>query len=235
MAFGPRATAEAFSDKVLSNQEAEDYITPMSTTMESVATADYGISRVDQDAFAARSCQKAAAAQAGKFVPPRHPQGCTGLNIAKQAGKTVFVTSMCIGSGTGMAAVFVSTQYTRPSEAGYRFSTHCAIYTQRCLYILGVRVRGSGSREDIFSPSSFPPHGAQQIDVSGETATPEYAWTCSMNHARGPCSSPCPEWRGSSRLPANMDMGPLVLVYLVGVCTFRPSRVMTPRIILNRV
>ncbi|KIP02384.1 hypothetical protein PHLGIDRAFT_130767 [Phlebiopsis gigantea 11061_1 CR5-6] len=67
--FGPRATAEAFSEKVLSNQEAEDCLIPMGITSENVAT-DYGISRVDQDAFAARSYQKAAAAQkAGKFVP----------------------------------------------------------------------------------------------------------------------------------------------------------------------
>lgn len=34
----------------------------------------------------------------------------TGLNIAKQTGGKIFVTSMCIGSGMGMAAVFVSEQ-----------------------------------------------------------------------------------------------------------------------------
>ncbi|KNZ76799.1 3-ketoacyl-CoA thiolase B, peroxisomal [Termitomyces sp. J132] len=46
-----------------------------------------------------------------------HPLGCTGsrqivtaLNIARQYGARVFVTSMCIGSGMGMAAVFVSEQ-----------------------------------------------------------------------------------------------------------------------------
>ena len=37
-------------------------------------------------------------------------QVATGLNIAKQTGGKVFVTSMCIGSGMGMAAVFVSEQ-----------------------------------------------------------------------------------------------------------------------------
>jgi len=37
-------------------------------------------------------------------------QIATGLNIAKQTGGRVFVTSMCIGSGMGMAAVFVSEQ-----------------------------------------------------------------------------------------------------------------------------
>jgi len=44
-----------------------------------------------------------------------HPLGCTGarqiatgLNIAKQRSERIFVTSMCVGSGMGMAAVFVS-------------------------------------------------------------------------------------------------------------------------------
>ena len=37
-------------------------------------------------------------------------QVATGLNIAKQTGSKVFVTSMCIGSGMGMAAVFVNEQ-----------------------------------------------------------------------------------------------------------------------------
>lgn len=34
-------------------------------------------------------------------------QVATGLNIARQTNKRIFVTSMCIGSGMGMAAVFV--------------------------------------------------------------------------------------------------------------------------------
>lgn len=37
-------------------------------------------------------------------------QVATGLNISKQYNKRIFVTSMCIGSGMGMAAVFVSEQ-----------------------------------------------------------------------------------------------------------------------------
>ena len=37
-------------------------------------------------------------------------QVATGMNIAKQTGGKVFVTSMCIGSGMGMAAIFVSEQ-----------------------------------------------------------------------------------------------------------------------------
>lgn len=37
-------------------------------------------------------------------------QVATGLNIAKQTGGKIFCTSMCIGSGMGMAAVFVNEQ-----------------------------------------------------------------------------------------------------------------------------
>lgn len=65
--YGPRAAADEYSDKVLANQEAEDCLIPMGLTSENVA-ADYGIARGVQDAFAATSYQKAAAAQkAGKF------------------------------------------------------------------------------------------------------------------------------------------------------------------------
>jgi acetyl-CoA acyltransferase 1 len=51
----------------------------------------------------------------GGAIAIGHPLGCTGarqvataLNVAKQTGGRVFVNSMCIGSGMGMAAVFVS-------------------------------------------------------------------------------------------------------------------------------
>jgi acetyl-CoA acyltransferase 1 len=53
----------------------------------------------------------------GGAIALGHPLGCTGarqiatgLNIAKQTNTKLFVTSMCIGSGMGMAAVFVSEQ-----------------------------------------------------------------------------------------------------------------------------
>ncbi|CAK5279408.1 unnamed protein product [Mycena citricolor] len=53
----------------------------------------------------------------GGAIAIGHPLGCTGarqvatgLNISKQYGDKIFVTSMCIGSGMGMAAVFVSEQ-----------------------------------------------------------------------------------------------------------------------------
>ena len=65
--YGPRASAEGYSEKVLANQEAEDCLIPMGITSENVAS-DFGISRAVQDEFAAKSFQKAAAAQkAGKF------------------------------------------------------------------------------------------------------------------------------------------------------------------------
>jgi len=51
----------------------------------------------------------------GGAIAMGHPLGCTGarliatgLSLAKQTGGKVFITSMCIGSGMGMAAVFVS-------------------------------------------------------------------------------------------------------------------------------
>ena len=65
--YGARASPDGYSEKVLSCQEAEDCLIPMGITSENVA-ADYGISRAVQDEFAAKSFQKAAAAQkAGKF------------------------------------------------------------------------------------------------------------------------------------------------------------------------
>ncbi|KAI0334609.1 acetyl-CoA acetyl transferase [Cubamyces sp. BRFM 1775] len=65
--YGGGAMPDGFSEAVLQNQEAEDCLLPMGITSENVA-ADFGISREAQDAFAAKSFQKAAAAQkAGKF------------------------------------------------------------------------------------------------------------------------------------------------------------------------
>ncbi|THU98151.1 thiolase [Dendrothele bispora CBS 962.96] len=53
----------------------------------------------------------------GGAIAIGHPLGCTGarqiataLNIAKQDGEKVFCTSMCIGTGMGMAGVFVNEQ-----------------------------------------------------------------------------------------------------------------------------
>lgn len=67
MGYGPGASPASFSEKVLENQEAADCQIPMGITSENVA-AQFKISRPDQDAFAATSFQRAAAAQkAGKF------------------------------------------------------------------------------------------------------------------------------------------------------------------------
>ncbi|KAH6906902.1 acetyl-CoA acetyl transferase [Coprinopsis sp. MPI-PUGE-AT-0042] len=64
--YGAGAMGE-FSDEILENKDAEDCLLPMGITSENVA-ADYGITRDTQDAFAARSFQKAAKAQKeGKF------------------------------------------------------------------------------------------------------------------------------------------------------------------------
>jgi acetyl-CoA acyltransferase 1 len=53
----------------------------------------------------------------GGAIAIGHPLGCTGprristgLNVTRQTGGPVFVTSMCIGSGMGMAAVSVGEQ-----------------------------------------------------------------------------------------------------------------------------
>ena len=55
------------SEEVLANKDAKDCLLPMGITSENVA-ADYHIPRAIQDEFAAKSFQKAAAAQkAGKF------------------------------------------------------------------------------------------------------------------------------------------------------------------------
>lgn len=51
---------------------------------------------------------RASGASAERCFSAGARQVATGLNIARQTGGKVFVTSMCIGSGMGMAAVFVS-------------------------------------------------------------------------------------------------------------------------------
>ncbi|KAG8687812.1 3-ketoacyl-CoA thiolase with broad chain length specificity [Ceratobasidium sp. 394] len=65
--YGAGVMPAAFSDAVMSNQESADCLIPMGITSENVA-AEYKISRETQDAFAAHSFAKAAAAQkAGNF------------------------------------------------------------------------------------------------------------------------------------------------------------------------
>ncbi|TFK52111.1 thiolase [Heliocybe sulcata] len=65
--YGGAAMPDGWSEAVLSNKEAEDCLIPMGITSENVAK-EYNISRAVQDQFAAKSFEKAAAAQkAGKF------------------------------------------------------------------------------------------------------------------------------------------------------------------------
>jgi acetyl-CoA acyltransferase 1 len=59
--YGSRALPTV-SDTVLENQESADCLIPMGITSENVAK-DYNVSRQVQDEFAAKSYQKAAAAQ----------------------------------------------------------------------------------------------------------------------------------------------------------------------------
>ena len=67
MGYGPSAQPKSYSEKVLSNQEAEDCLLPMGITSENVAK-QWGITREEQDVFAAESFQRAAKAlKAGKF------------------------------------------------------------------------------------------------------------------------------------------------------------------------
>jgi len=66
--YGAGVLPSGFSDAVLSHEEAQDCLVPMGITSENVA-ADFGISRQEQDAFAAESFAKAVRAQkAGKFT-----------------------------------------------------------------------------------------------------------------------------------------------------------------------
>jgi acetyl-CoA acyltransferase 1 len=65
--YGGTSLPDGWSEKVMTNKEAEDCLIPMGFTSENVAS-DFGISREAQDKFAAESFRKAAAAQkAGKF------------------------------------------------------------------------------------------------------------------------------------------------------------------------
>lgn len=64
--YGAGALAE-FSEEVIANQQADDCQLPMGITSENVAK-DFKVTRKAQDEFAAKSFQKAAAAnKAGKF------------------------------------------------------------------------------------------------------------------------------------------------------------------------
>ncbi|KAH8108293.1 thiolase [Phellopilus nigrolimitatus] len=91
--YGAGAQPAAFSDKVLSCEEAEDCLIPMGITSENVA-AQYGISRAVQDDFAAKSFQKAAAAQkAGKFAAEIVPVTVKVVDPKTEEEKEIVVDS----------------------------------------------------------------------------------------------------------------------------------------------
>ncbi|KAL1729854.1 Thiolase, N-terminal domain-containing protein [Schizophyllum commune] len=89
--YGPGATPDGYSEEVLKTKEAEDCLIPMGITSENVA-ADFGIGRAEQDAFAAQSFQKAAAAQkAGKFRAEIVPVQTTVIDPKTEQARPVLV------------------------------------------------------------------------------------------------------------------------------------------------
>ncbi|KAG8920359.1 3-ketoacyl-CoA thiolase with broad chain length specificity [Tulasnella sp. 417] len=91
--YGAGAMPEKFSDAVLSNQEAADCLIPMGITSENVAE-QFNISRQTQDIFAAKSFEKAAAAQkAGKFKREIVPVKVKWVDPKSEEEKDVVVDS----------------------------------------------------------------------------------------------------------------------------------------------
>ncbi|KIO21034.1 hypothetical protein M407DRAFT_131995 [Tulasnella calospora MUT 4182] len=91
--FGAGAMPEKFSDAVLSNQESADCLIPMGITSENVAE-QFNISRQTQDVFAAKSFEKAAAAQkAGKFKREIVPVKVKWVDPKSEEEKDVIVDS----------------------------------------------------------------------------------------------------------------------------------------------
>jgi acetyl-CoA acyltransferase 1 len=91
--YGPASQPDGWSEAVLSNQDAEDCLLPMGVTSENVA-ADYGITRSQQDAFAASSFQKAAAAaKAGRFRDEIVPLNVHWLDPKTEQAKEIVVAA----------------------------------------------------------------------------------------------------------------------------------------------
>lgn len=82
---------DGYSEKVLSTPAAVDCLLPMGITSENVAS-DFGVPRAKQDEFAARSFQKAAAAQkAGKVEAEILPIQVSWTDPKTQQKKTIVV------------------------------------------------------------------------------------------------------------------------------------------------
>jgi len=91
--YGPASQPDGWSEAVLSNQDAEDCLLPMGVTSENVA-ADYGITRSQQDAFAASSFQKAAAAaKAGRFRDEIVPLNVHWVDPKTEQAKEIVVAA----------------------------------------------------------------------------------------------------------------------------------------------
>ncbi|EKM50350.1 uncharacterized protein PHACADRAFT_178902 [Phanerochaete carnosa HHB-10118-sp] len=124
--YGARAQADEYSEKVLACQEAEDCLIPMGITSENVA-ADFGITRLQQDEFAAASYQKAAAAQkAGKFKDEIVPIRVKWID-SKTEKETEIVVDQDDGVRDGVTAQSLSKLKPAFKEGG---STHAGNASQ---------------------------------------------------------------------------------------------------------
>lgn len=91
MFYGAVVMPERMSDDVLDNEEAADCLLPMGITSENVASQN-NISRQTQDEFAAKSFQKAAAAnKAGKFKSEIVPMKANWTDPKSEESKEIFV------------------------------------------------------------------------------------------------------------------------------------------------
>jgi len=84
--YGPGAGPDEVSETILGNQEASDCLIPMGITSENVA-AQYKVTRQAQDAFAAKSFEKASAAQKNGWFKSE----IVSVNVKKDDGSTNLV------------------------------------------------------------------------------------------------------------------------------------------------
>ncbi|GJN87723.1 hypothetical protein Rhopal_000678-T1 [Rhodotorula paludigena] len=90
--YGAGAMPEKMSESVMENEQAADCLLPMGITSENVAT-EYKVTREAQDAFAAASFQRAAAAQkAGKFKAEIVPVKTKWVDPKSDEEKEITVT-----------------------------------------------------------------------------------------------------------------------------------------------
>lgn len=91
--YGAAGMPNNLSEDVMANQESADCLIPMGITSENVA-AEYGVTRDQQDDFAASSYAKAVAAQqAGKFKEEIVPVKAKWIDPKTEEEKTIIVDS----------------------------------------------------------------------------------------------------------------------------------------------